>query len=332
MTLRLYVLHRHDEIMPEALALALMHIAQQILPIASENKGTWHYLLEFAARISQSASPDQWVDFWEHLVAQDAKSILVENLNHNSDATFWYYIGQAKADEIITRILFHRKGVVRQYGQAFLLKSKQVVFDNAFLSSLSDKRFLVGLLDFSRKDYAEKLFLPFILGIVPRLASVVDTQIRQRCLFSLRLLIVNYPDTLMAPVKQACEQYPILMEPLQAAEQYHESIRQWKNSPVNSILRYELIEVARTAHRRFNEQVRESAYKDSLMAVLCGTPMTIIYGDGFSSTQAGKVTDKTPFRKFSHSFEVPRLPVFNPEGNWMQNRAILDEIGDLEND
>ena len=327
-----YTLLRHDKIVQEKTASALIKIAKQILPIAQENKGTWCYLLEFTARIAQSALPDQWVDFWKHLAAQDAKSILIENLDHNSEATFWYCIEQAKTDEIITRILFHKNGSVRQYGQAFFAKFKQVTIDNAFLDSLSDKRFLLGLLDFTRKCYTDTLLPPFILGIASRLESVVDAQVKERCLFEIRLLIINYSGTLMEAVKQATAQHPILTEPVQAAKQYHEAIRQWQDSPVNNILRHELIGAAHTAQRKFNAQVRESGYKDSLMALICSKPSTVIYGNAFTTVQNGGIADPQHFRCFSHSFELPHLPIVDPEGDRWRNMQLYREIEALEND
>ena len=327
-----HMLHQHDKSVSEETALAFIKIARKILPIASANKETWHYLIEFAAQIAKHVPPDQWVGFWECLAMQDDKNILIENMDHNSNGMFWYYIEQADVNRIATRILFRKNGIVRKYSQAFLEKGKTTALDTGFLSSISDKRFLLGLLSFTKNVHFDKLLLPFILGIAPRLASVADEQIKERCLLEIRMLIINYSGTLMDAIKQACAQHPVLVEPVSAAEQYYEKILKWKDSPVNSILRHELFDAARASKRMFNAQMQEAAYKGSLMAALCGNMVGVIYGDAFATVWEGEVSDPQSFHHFSTSFELPCLPAFDPEGEWWRNLQLRKEIEALEND
>ncbi len=331
-SLERYTSHLDGETIPEDTARALLQIAEQIQPIPLDNKGTWHYLVEFSARITKNAQPDQWVEFWKHLVAQDPEHLLIENLDHNSDAMFWYYIEEAKHCKIVTRLLFHKDGLIRRYGQAFFTKVKQPALDDDFLASISDKRILLGLLDFTQRVHSDNRLLPFVVGIAPRLSRVADGQIQERCLFAIRLLIINYPGTLIETVKNSCSQHPVLAEPVQAAEKYFEALRQWQNSPINSFLRHEFIDSARMHRRNFDSQMRTAVRKGSLMAALCGEPTGIIYGDGFEIVHDGKISDKTPFQRFSSSFEMPHLTMFDPEGDWIRRMQKLEDIEVLEND
>lgn len=310
---------------------ALLEITQKIQPIPLKNKGTWNYLKQLSAQCIDKVKTEKWIDLWECMSEQNPTELLTTEFSHNDRVLFWCHIKKAKTSGVITRLLFHRKPLMRRYGCEFLAKVETGQLDDDFISSLPDKCLLIGVLSMGLNAHDEKTLHRFLLAIAPHLVAINDSELKKQALHEMVLWLINYPGALLNDeTKTALSRHPALVDAIKQAEAYFDALKAWRQSPINAFRRYELDRSAILARRESATSMRKAVEKDSLLSLLTNGPISVLYGDRFANHYAGKVSESAPFQNFSSRFELPRLSLIDPDGEFFRRNNTRQEIEELE--
>lgn len=327
-----YLMLRPQKSMAEMNVPNLVEIMQQIQPIPLENKGTWEHVKLFSVQCIGYVSPEKWVSYWECLAEQNPTEFLTQEFRYNARVSFWESIKRTNnSSEVVTRLLFHSGSLMRRYGCEFLAKGEVVCLDKDFILSLSDKFLLMGFLSMGLNSYNEKTLRLFLLSIVPRLVRIRDSEIKTRALREMILWLINYPGALLNDeMKTACSQHSVLVDAIKQAEDYFDALKKWRLSPINVFRRYELDRSAILAKRKSEDRMRKEVEKNSIISFLTNGPVSVLYGDRLATSHAGKVSESAPFQRCSSCFELPRLPLIDPDGDFFRRSNTRHDIEELE--
>lgn len=302
-------------------------LMSRLQPIPAADKGTWERVLQFSTRFAACGSA-RLAELWTSLAEGNPGHLIMHDLDHNADVCFWHEMQETDPSEFVARMLISRSRIARRYGRVFFERLPVVSFPEAVMAQIPESRLIVALLEQVRKPPDGQVLARFFLAMAPHMKSASQATL-ERFKHEATLQAVNFPASFLESVKAATGEHPFLQEVVDAAEAYFERVRPLQNSPINAFGRHEVSKAGVLFTRKISQFVKEGVEKNSLLAMIAGKPIAMLYGSRFATHVDGKMGDATDFKSFSHSSEWPRLPSIDPDGEACKALACDAEIRTL---
>ena len=221
--------------------------------------------------------------------------------------------------------MFSRDRLARRYGRHFFEKLEVSTFTTAIMQEASERQALITLLEYVRRIRQGPLLLRFLLAIAPHMANI-GGELSARFRHEVFRQIVNLPGSLLEPLKTASKDIPVFSLPVASAEAFFAKLQSLRHLPINFFHRHEVDHALRLFNRKYESTIRKGIEQNSLISVIAGKPVTLLYGNMFAHSYGGNLSDASSFRQFSHSSEWPRLHCVDPDGEALADIQYAYEL------
>jgi hypothetical protein len=230
---------------------------------------------------------------------------------------------------LITDLLLSEQVNERRLGRALLEQMKEAKLDDAILSAKgSAKALTVLLFEIARMPFKAELMSQMFLLLLPFYESTEET-LRNEFVGEMVFQGINYPGTCYRAWKDYPTPSTVLIEVLERVKSYFDALDSLRSCSGGQLTFPEWKSGLKEWERRFSIEVSEGAKKASVFASLI-RHIDLIYGSEWSNANTSRLSDPTPMTTLSHSMEVPRLEVLDPEGCIMRRIRLNSLLKKLQ--
>jgi hypothetical protein len=307
----------------------LAQLVISILPIAAEHKRIWDSL-EFYLSPLLPNDPATFRLVFEALAERNGKNWLKVLKEHPGMTQLLSQMKTSPQNDLIGSFCLSPDRIQRHIGLFFF---DELDFDGlpTDLMNMCDVRSCWLLLNevISANLTAESAgrCLISLLGQADRVGQEFTQGLKSELLMQAK----NYPGACGELFVKHAGENVILKEVVAQRETYFQALVKAKQSPVSRMQIPGYHQALEEFHRNFYNEIQEGSVKYS--ALLSVIPsVKILYGHTWSSFHGNQLSDPTDMHKFSHSVELPRMELIDPEQMQLRRLQSHVEIEAIERD
>ena len=298
-----------------------------VQPVPPDHNGTWREI-ESAFRKLLHRSPDRFKLHLSSLIRTQGRTL--QKLKEN-DRNFGWVFGELVqlpwGRDYILGLCDSANDSERQFSK-FLFESLKMGVPSTPGPRFTPEDFEVWLAEL-QTGRAYETIATQLLAAIPRIDESDAEMLR---IFKEEVFFhcLNLPGFCLEKLRPHLETLPMLRDPILSADQYFERLRNLRTSAIKAqqipgIRRY-IQRKARLDRLRLERQIE----KESIFAQLV-TKSYLLYGNRHASIMGDQLSEATGLGQISHSVEVPRLEVIDPDYCQMRRLAALHYLADRRN-
>lgn len=290
-----------------------------VQPVSPEHKGTWREI-QSALHGILHRDPDRFKSNLSSLIRSQGRTLRkLEESDRNFGWVFGELVQLPWGRDYILGLCDSANDAERQFGK-FLFETLKMSAPSTAGARFTPEDFQVWLAELQTGRVYETIAAQ-ILAAVPRIDAADPEMVRvfkEEVFFN----CLNLPGHCLEKLRPLVDTFPILRDPILSADQYFERLRNLRTSAIKAqqipgIRRY-ILRKARLDRLRLERQIE----KESIFAQLV-TKSYLLYGNRHAVIMGGQLSDAGGLGEFSHSVEVPRLEVIDPDYCQMRRISAL---------
>ena len=298
-----------------------------IQPVPPDHKATWSEI-QSAFHALLHRSPDRFKIHLSSLIRTQGRTM--RKLEEN-DRSFGWVFGELVqlpwGRDYILGLCDSTNDAERQFGK-FLFESLKMGVPTTPGIRFTPQDFQVWLAEL-QTGRAYETIAAQLLAAVPRIDEADAEMVR---LFKEEIFFhcLNLPGFCLEKLRPHLQTLSMLRDPILSADQYFERLNNLRTSAIKAqqipgIRRY-ILRKARLDRLRLERQIE----KESIFAQLV-TKSYLLYGNRHATIMGGQLSEASGLGKFSHSVEVPRLEVIDPDYCQMRRLTALRYLAERRN-
>jgi len=296
-------------------------------PVSPDHKETWREI-QSAFHDLLHRSPDRFKLHLSSLIRTQGRTLRkLEENDRNFGWVFGELVQLPWGRDYILGLCDSANDAERQFGK-FLFESLKMDVPTTPGTRFKPEDFEVWLAEL-QTGRAYETIAAQLLAAVPRIDEADAEMVR---LFKEEVFFhcLNLPGFCLEKLRQHLNTLPMLRDPILSADQYFERLRNLSTSAIKAqqipgIRRY-VLRKARLDRLRLERQIE----KESIFAQLV-TKSYLLYGNRHASIMGGQLSEAGGLGQISHSVEVPRLEVIDPDYCQMRRLTALRYLAERRN-
>lgn len=296
----------------------------KIQPVPSDNVGIWDDIVHYCVDLL-------------HADKERFFNILTKLAEENYDGLFWQiknnrfeylFSEMAKSDvnDFITNLMISFDNTRRHLGSILFNKIKITSFDQDILRKADEMQLHILLLESICNPFLSEDMCRFFVMLEPYFQNA-SLELKKKFKDEMVMQAINYPGECLDNFKKVDNPSEIIKDVIESAEHYYQNLQNISQSPATSFAFPELKWALDFGNKESSRKISKGTQEKSILAKLC-KHFDIIYGNQWSAMVEGNLGDPTPFKEISHSVELPRLELIDPEGMTIRRMIASAQINE----
>lgn len=298
-----------------------------VQPVQPNHEGTWREILSALHELLHR-SPDRFKIHLSYLIRTQGRTLRkLEENDRNFGWVFGELVQLPWGRDYILGLCDSANDAERQFGK-FLFESLKMGVPPTPGTRFTHEDFQVWLAEL-QTGRAYETIAAQLLAAVPRVDEADAEMVR---LFKEEVFFhcLNLPGFCLEKLRPHLATLPMLRDPVLSADQYFERLKNLRTSAIKAqqvpgIRRY-ILRKARLDRLRLERQIE----KESIFAQFV-TKSYLLYGNRHASIMGGQLSEADGLGQISHSVEVPRLEVIDPDYCQMRRLTALRYLAERRN-
>ncbi len=141
---------------------------------------------------------------------------------------------------------------------------------------------------------------------------------------------LNFPGSCMSAFSSRDQGLPLLKKVHAAADAYLKRISELHDRAVNNLSHHTISRAAALVRRRMEQTFSKGMREDTLLGLIAGDPLVVIYGQTAASQMMGNLAPPIDMKGFSAQMELPRLWLIDPDGHALESMGRTHRAFDEE--
>lgn len=298
----------------------------KIQPVSCDNSGIWedieHYLVDLL-----NAGKESFYNILTKLLEANFEGLSW----HIKNSKFEYLLSKTTESDIgsfITDLMISFDNKKRLFGFLLFQKTKISSFDENTLKKAQVIQLHLLLLESIRNPFSSEDASRFFIMLEPYFQDV-STELKNEFKDEMVTQAINYPGKCLNNWKKINTPSNLIKDVIESAEQYFKKLENISQSAAISFTFPELKNSFEIERREFSKKVSKGAQEESILASLC-KKVDIIYGNQWCIMVGDKLGDPTALERISHSVELPRLELIDPEGMTIRRMRATAQIKEYD--
>ena len=282
-----------------------------IQPISSEHKGTWSSLEFFLVPWLQSDAPG-FCDFCFELAKSNAREWLKVLKAPQSFDWFLSELPAIDVGHLVGRLVLSTSASCRKLGLFLFDELNMSTLPTSMLEEVGEDSVKIAFYEFQRGLMDGHALARYMIMLIPCIQRT-DGDFQGEFSDELLRQLKNYGGACHEEFLRKADEFPLLRETLKKADAYFDALKTLHQSSIKSMQVAGYHKAARIHARKMSNEISKGVNENSLIKMLAKT-VRLLYGRSWSSFNEGKLGDTSTLKRFSSSFEIPRLEIIDPEG------------------
>jgi hypothetical protein len=279
-----------------------------IQPIPPERRGTWQEMESYLVSVLEF-DQSTFNDVFSRLIKSNPAGVLKQI---RESGFLEQELGRAKCDALVTGLLLSPERDEWEIGKSLFADGAINTLSDEVLGKAKEPELEIALLQSVRSPFLATGTSRYLSQLEPYFRRT-GVQLQNAFRKELTLQAMNYPGACLEAWKTRKAESPLMSEAIGRAEQHFEDVSKLRDSPAVSFSFPGYDSAQQKAGRAFGGKVMREAMEESVFARFA-KHFEIVYGDRWATFIGGRMDGPSPFSEHSHSMELPRLEVIDPEG------------------
>jgi hypothetical protein len=298
-----------------------------VQPIQSEHKGVWARAEAFLVRLIRH-STQAFCDCFLEIAKRSARPMLNTMKEPKSFDRLLREMAERDVARMVGQLCLSEDSDCRRLGLFLFDELELNSIPSEILDSLGENRLAAAFFQL-RADLVHGVAIGrCLISLIPCMEKATEP-LQREFYEELVTQLKNLPGSCRELFECHANKFPILEKAIAQADRYLDALKAIVESGINAMEVPGFRSAARLQSRRFVSQVSQGAEKMSVFAQLF-KKVRLLYGKEWRTFHGGELSATSGLREFSHSVEIPRLELIDPEGMNLRRIHALSMMRDVQ--
>jgi hypothetical protein len=304
----------------------VLDLILSVQPIPTENKGTWQRIEHLLVTL-QKGELGIFTSFFSQLAERNARGLLKVMQEPRSFEWLFAALRDKDLGMIVGRLSLDPDACCRKIGLFLFDKLGLATLPDTLFDDFSESSTRLAFHELQRTHLHGGAIARFLICLIPHVQHACQ-DFQNDFFDEIVLQSKNYSGLCLEEFERRADDFPLLRRAVDKANDYFESLRQLKKSGICAMDVPGYRQAIQTHARRFSNQVAKGAEELSVFARLC-KKYRLLYGKSWRIYVEGKIGDASGLQELSHTVEIPRIELIDPERMAMRRVYATTQIAAL---